>query len=253
VERRAFHLTKAKRRTLELLAEYFCLRTRDVAHLIRNREPNENDLRSSRRTLELLFSQGLVHRIRYIEPDRDRGGPTYVCGLSDKGTGLFNGKTFDDHSERTLDHELEISFFHAELRKLPVKLYWQQFDLKRGIHPDALFALTNEKGSFYFFLEIERSKIGNFRDGEPSIVRKLKRYAEYFDTDECERDWHFRKFRVIIVQKSETRKQNLLNAISNFGRMFWLTADTQYKLDIGGEIFKTPKDCDTTDHSFLEI
>src|SRR5216684_5713869 len=94
----AFHLTRTKRRTLNLLAEFFCLRTRDVAHLLRNREPNENDLRSSRRTLELLFKQGLVHRIRYIEADRELGGTTHVHGLSDKGTRIAEGKTFDDHS-----------------------------------------------------------------------------------------------------------------------------------------------------------
>jgi hypothetical protein len=39
-------------------------------------------------------------------------------------------KTFDEHSQRTLDHQLEISFFHIELKKFAAKnnlrLYWQQ-------------------------------------------------------------------------------------------------------------------------------
>jgi hypothetical protein len=251
----AFRLTGTKRRTLEILAEYFCLRTRDVAHLLRNREPNQNALRSSRRTLELLFKQGLTHRIPYIEPDRDAGGITYVHGLSDKGTRIAEGKTFDDHSIRTLDHELEISFFHIALKQIPLKLYWQQSDLKRGIHPDALFALTNEKGTFYFFLEIEKSGLGKYINGEPGIIRKLLKYAEYYDTDQCAEDWNFRKFRTVIVQTNDTRRQNLLEALGEneklARRMFWLTTGPLYKESIGGEIFCTPTDPETGRYSFL--
>jgi Replication-relaxation len=250
-----FRLTRTKRRTLELLAEYFCLRTRDIAHLLHDREPTPNDLRSSRRTLELLFVQGLVHRIRYIEPDRDRGGITYVHGLTDKGVACFGGKTFDDHSSRTLDHELGISFFHVALRRLPFKLFWKQSGLKRGIHPDALFALTNHKGTYYFFLEIERSKIGNIRNGEPSITRKLDRYAEYYDTDQCERDWNFRKFRVIVVQDSDTRRRHLLEVLRDRFpyRILWLTTEPLYKADMSGEIFATPRDYAERSHSLLGL
>src|ERR1700751_3732495 len=44
VARPTFRLTHAKRRILELLAEYFCLRTKDVAELLRGHRPNDNDL-----------------------------------------------------------------------------------------------------------------------------------------------------------------------------------------------------------------
>jgi len=130
---------------------------------------------SMRRTLSLLDKQGLVHRERYIEPDRNFGGTTGVWGLTDKGVAngydYFHGdycyglkpKTFDEHSVRTLDHELEISYFHIAVKNLPRRLYWQQTDLKRSVHPDAYFALTDPalpegKNTFHYFLEIEKGK-----------------------------------------------------------------------------------------------
>jgi hypothetical protein len=56
--------------------------------------------------------------------------------------GELTPKTFDDHSARTLDHELEISHFHMALKRFcekhDLKLYWQQADLKtKTIHTRA--------------------------------------------------------------------------------------------------------------------
>lgn len=225
--------------------------------MLRNREPNENDLRSARRTLGLLWKEHLANRLPYFELDTE--ARSYVYGLSDKGVKLFGGKTFDEHSERTLDHELEISFFHIALKQMSgrngLTLYWQQSELKRGIHPDALFALTNAKGTFYFFLEIEKSKIGNIKNGEPSIIRKLARYAGYYDSDQGQKDWNFRKFRVIIVQRTDARRQNLLKALQEkfSHRMFWLATEPAYKEAIGAEIFLTPKDHSEKTYSFLDV
>jgi len=263
-ERPRFHLTRAKRTVLAILAEYFCLRTKDVARLLRNREPNGNDLRTARRSLQLLWKERIVNRLPYFELDRSSGGIGYVYGLSDKGLGLCEGgaKSFDEHSARTLDHELEISLFHIAVKRFAdangLRLYWQQSDLKRGIHPDALFALTDPKkpetaSTYYFFIEIEKSKIGNVKNGEPSIIRKLGRYAEYYDTDQCETDWNFRRFRVIIVQRAQVRRENLLRALSEKfpHRMFWLTTEELYKRDIGGPIFATPRDYSDRTYSLL--
>lgn len=116
-----FRHTAAKRRTLELLAEYFCLRVPDLARLLRHREPNQNDLRTARRTAHLLWKEGLLSRLAYIELDRERGSIGYVYGLSDKGVRDYGGglsKSFDEHSARTLDHEVEISWFHMALDEL---------------------------------------------------------------------------------------------------------------------------------------
>src|ERR1017187_6043431 len=106
--RPTFRLTAAKRRTLDLLAEFFCLRVYDAENLLRSREPNESDLRTARCTLRLLWQEGLAHREFYVEPDRSyQGVVSYVYGLSDKGIKLgFDWslpKTFDEHSARTLD------------------------------------------------------------------------------------------------------------------------------------------------------
>lgn len=255
--RRTFHFTRAKRQTLEVLAEYFCLRVCDLAKLLRKCEPNQNDLRTARRTLYLLWKEGLLNRLPYIELDRERGSVCYVYGLSDKGVRNYGGglsKSFDEHSSRTLDHELEISWFHLALAKLCEKyewtLYWQQADLKtRTIHPDAYFAVTDllqpeDKNTHHFFLEIERSKTGKYKDGESSIFRKLVRYYDLFDTPDCEKDWGFRQFRVIVVLHTEHRRRNLCTAFAEQyrHRMFWLTTEPLYKQDIAGEIFLTPKD-----------
>jgi hypothetical protein len=218
-------VTNAKRAALELLAEYFCLRTNDVAQLLRDRTPSENDKRSVRYTLGLLYKEGLVNRLPYIEMDRDRGVATFVYGLSDKGVNFVRtiwtqAKTFDEHSQRTLDHELEISFFHIAVTKLcakhKLKLHWQQSDLKHTISPDAMFAITNfEKpecrNTLYYFLELERAKIGHYVNGEPSIMRKLAKYHAYYGTDACQKEWtDFRQFRVIVTQRNDERRENLL-------------------------------------------
>jgi hypothetical protein len=272
-ERPTFRSTGIKRKTLALLAEYACLRTKDVASLLRGREPNENDLRTARRTLQLLWKEKLVNRLPYFELDREFGGATYVYGLSDKGLNFLCDdaslplyhlyKSFDEHSARTLDHELEISFFHMKIKELcekqGTKPYWQQTDLKTAsIHPDALFAITDPKkpegkNTLYYFLEIERSKLGHFRDGEPSILKKLGKYYDHYNTQACQKDWNFKQFRVIVVQRTETRMGNLLAALSGKynHRMFWLTSETLYKEKIGAEIFKTPKDFTDTTYSLV--
>ncbi len=265
---RTFHLTAAKRRTLEFLADYFCLRVCDLAKLLRKCEPNRNDLRTARRTLYLLRKEGLLNRLPYIELDRERGSVCYVYGLSDKGVRDYGGglsKSFDEHSARTLDHELEISWFHMALAELCGKygwtLYWQQADLKtRTIHPDAYFAVTNPakpegRNTHHFFLEIERAKAGKYKEGEPSILRKLIRYYDLFDTSGCEKDWGFRQFRVIVVQRTEHRRRNLCAAFAEQyrHRMFWLTTEDLYKRGIGAGIFRTPKDFQTAEYSLADL
>jgi hypothetical protein len=270
----AFRLTAAKRNTLSLLAEFFCLRVYDTAKLLRGHEPDDNDLRTARRTLHLLWKEGLTHREPYFELDRnrDRGSISYVYGLSDKGVMNLSDsvqlplyhiyKTFDEHAVRTLDHELEITWFHIALKRFcekhTLKLYWQQADLKtKTIHPDAYFSIGKDEKWNHFFLEIERSKVSNYRDGEPSILRKLEKYYNLFDSPACEKDWNFKQFRVIIVQRTDERRQNLCNALQSKypHRMFWLTTEQKYKTNggMGGEIFLTPKDFQSKSYGFLTI
>lgn len=218
-----------------------------------------------RRTLQLLQDEGLVHAEEHFVPHsaerrgRWMGTTIYVYGLTDKGVRQYGGKSFDEHSARTLDHELEISLFHVALKtycdRNNIKLYWQQSDLKRGIHPDALFKLIRDGQQLSFFLEIEKSKNSKYIDGEPNIIRKLARYSDHYDTDACLNDWGFRKFRVIVVQTNDTRRQNLLQVLREKlnHRMFWLTMEQAYKSDITGPIFQTPKDDSHNTYSFLSL
>jgi hypothetical protein len=262
------HSNPTKQRILELLAEFFCLRTNTATELLRDRTITESDARSVRRTLSILHRDGFLYRAPHFDSCHNRGGAAYVYGLSAKGVGhaLRNGystlstKTLDEHSIRTMDHELELTSFHIALHRLcareGLRYAWRQKGLKRTVHPDAVFNVAdpaNPGKAFCYFLEIERAKLGNYRNGEPQILRKLRRYYEYFNSTDCEKEWGFRQYRVIVVQRSDTRREGLLKALREkcSHRMFWLTTEAAYRSDIGAAIFMTPKDDAPVTFSFL--
>jgi hypothetical protein len=256
-----------KERVLELLAEFFCLRTKDAAALLRNRDITENDARSVRRTLSILHRDGFLCR---LDLGAASGIANYVYGLSDKGVdhACENGystastKTLDEHSLRTLDDELEISAFHIALQRFSeasgLAYSWRQTDLKHTVHPDAFFTVQDPRDTskeFCYFLEIERAKFGNYRDGEPQILRKLGAFYDYFNSTDCEKEWGFRQYRVVIVQRTDARREGLLKALrAHYNhRMFWLTTESAYRENIGGAIFRTPKDDVSIAFSFLTL
>ena len=160
---------------------------------------------------------------------------------------------------------MELTQFHIHLKQFCEKhkliLTWHQpvIDHKKAINPDAYFGITDPakpegRNTFHYFLEIERSKIGNYREGKPSIIRKLQKYHEYYDTELCEKEWGFRKFRVLLTLRNAERQYNLCARLPTEGmnhRMFWITTETLYKENIGGEIFRTPKDFAKVAYSFL--
>lgn len=241
--RSTFLLTGAKREILRLLAEYFCETTNGIA-LLRFRQPRPSHLRATRRTLLLLFREGLVSRLPHFDVERSSGGFTYVYGLSAKGVefarrrGFTAGamKPFGAHSARTLDHELLITACHRAAAAMSagrgLELYWLQRRLKRTVHPDAVFALTDpalpeERNTRYWFLEIERAKTGGYEDGTPHITRKLDAYARYHGSDACERDWgDFREFHVLVVVPTMRRAALLSRAwpASRASRVFVFAA-----------------------------
>ena len=209
--------------------------------------------------MHLLSQSGWVHRIPYLDLSQVTGGATYAYGLTDKGVEEYGGKTFDDHSERTLFHELAISDFHIELKKFCAlhsrEFSWQQSNLKRGIHPDAYFSITDPKkdgaNTNHFFLEIERSKVGNVKNGVSSIIRKLAHYYEIYNTDECKKKWGFKTFRVILLVRSIDRRDNLLRDLEKEykHRMFWIKP-----LGIGiTDGYRTPKDFELSSYSLFDI
>lgn len=263
------HGNPTKTRVLEILADFFCLKVNEAAELLRNHAVTEGDARSVRRTLSILHRDGFLYRAPHIDSGQERGGAALVYGLSAKGVdhALRNGystpatKTLDEHSIRTLDHELEITSFHIALHRLcsarSLRYWWRQKDLKHTVHPDALFYVADPASpgkAFCYFLEIERAKLGNYRNGEPQILRKLRKYYEHFNTTDCEKEWGFRQYRVIVVQRSDARREGLLRALqeSCSHRMFWLTTEAAYRRDIGSAIFKTPKDDAPVAFSFLK-
>ena len=171
------------------------------------------------------------------------GGAPYVYGLTDKGAKEFGGKSFDDHAFRTIDHELEITDFHillqAQCEEVGFRLCWRQDHLKTkgSIHPDAQFSLTGPTGSVNnFFVEIERQRLGRKKDGKPSIITKLERYFDGYDTDAFEACWGFRKFRIITIAETLIRARHILEAMQPElnHRMFWIGVT-------GAILFETPK------------
>jgi DNA-binding transcriptional ArsR family regulator len=263
-------LTNKTRNTLAALAEYYCLRVKDLAAILRERDPNDSDTRSFNYTLSVLRQAGLVNRLPYLDLGRADGGIAYVYGLSDKGVKYVRefyddrSKAFDHHSQRTLDHELEISLFHMALKRMckakGLTLYWQQDDLKCTVNPDAMFAITNPskpegQNTLYYFLEIERAKLGHYQNGESSIMRKLGAYYAYYDTPKCSKEWQFSRFRVIVIQSSPIRRANLLKELNKTHnhRMFWLTTESLYQNYLDGQIFSTPKDYLERSYSLSDI
>ena len=79
---------------------------------------------------------------------------------------------------------------------------------KKAVRPDALFRLNAQ----CFFLEVERAKLGDYKDGRPSITRKLEAYRDYYDSTDCEKDFGFRKFRVVTIMRTKQRVENLTAA-----------------------------------------
>jgi hypothetical protein len=80
----------------------------------------------------------------------------------------------------------------------------------------------------------------------------LARHNTYYGTDACEKEWtDFRQFRVIVVQRTDERRANLLKQLNKElnHRMFWLADEQSYKDNMGGQIFKTPKDYQNTAYS----
>lgn len=245
--RSIFLLTRAKWEALRILAEYFCERTNGIAELRHGKPPGEAQLRSLRRTLFLLYREGLVVRLPYLAPGTTAGGFTYVYGLSPAGVrlvgdaGFASGatKTFGEHSARTLDHELLITAFHRAVarhaRVHGLELYWLQRNLKkRDVHPDAVFALTDprladDRNTRYWFLEIERAKPGGYENGEPQIARKLRAYAGYAGSRACEKDWgDFRHFQAVIVAPTPARARSLISRCKEFGKdLFIVLAEEQ--------------------------
>jgi len=165
-----------------------------------------------------LIGAELVYGIRYAPEEHLKGAIPIAYGLSDSGVdkafregfATDSTKTIKEHKPSRIEHEMMISRFHLELARLCEEekwdVRWRQSNLQHGVYPDALFRVNGS----YFFLEIERAKLGDYKDGEPQLLRKLKAYRDYHDTADCEKDFGFRRFRVVTVMRTAARAANLV-------------------------------------------
>jgi hypothetical protein len=264
-----FKVTPLRRAFLDLLVEYVNLTTNDFYRLIPSKgtETSDADVRKEesreraiRQALKTLAERGVLVRRRWFDDERtDTPFPVAVSVYSlskeglqlarEKGISNGQGKHAEDSSRRneSVGHELAITRFHLALDRLPRKVLWRQTDLRRTVNPDALFEIvaTDGQSAHYYFLEIEKSKQGHYRNGESGLMKKLRLYHEYQGSEACKRDWrHFNRFRVIVVVKNEERRQNLLLALAEKlnTRTFWITTEAACQADISEEIFLTPRD-----------
>ncbi len=155
----------------------------------------------------------------------------YTClvhGLTDRGLKLARdrgldldhiGRSFQEFSINHVDHELRINDFvdslANELQTRNLELISIRINLKRKhIHPDLLFYIYNpgtDLRSAPIFLEYEKQKRGRYHDGKPQIIRKLESLTRYYDSVECEHDFNFRKFYLVVILRTERRTHFLLN------------------------------------------
>jgi hypothetical protein len=256
-------LTGPRREALALLAEYHYLTTPDFYRLLGKSGADEQ--RGIRRMLMLLSRAQLVARSRHAIDD-----PTdpflryqYCYRLSRTGQiAIGKGHAAIEKSPASLAHELGITAFHIALSTgAPEthRIYWRQTDLKRTVNPDALFAITDttrppENSTFYYFLEVERSRQGHYRRGESGLFTKLRRYADYRRSEHCRTEWrHFSDFRVIVVLQTPERQTNLLRSLkANLpSQMIWTATADDIQRDICGAIFRAPPDFETATHSLI--
>ena len=200
---------------------------------------------------------GYVDRLPFVDDTSERPQTTKVYFLTQKGADFieYPGAALSTSSKYILRHDIQIVQFHIALKRWAEKhnliLYWHEplMDRQKAIIPDAYFGLQDLSkppghNTLHYFLEMERAKIGNYVNGEPSIVRKLAKYYDLYDTDECEKEWGFRKFRIITVVRTSEKQINLCGRLkdSYAHRMFWVTNEHAVKENVGGDIFTTPKD-----------
>lgn len=236
----------------QLLADYYCITVEMLAEL--RGANHESGRRNIRAILQRLHRHGYLSRVDFIDTRMTRGRNT-AYGLSDSGVSwacqegfsTLSTKTLDEHSSKTIEHELEITRFHIALKGLcharGWELYWRQTCLKQTVHPDALFGITAGDTTHYWFLEIERAKLGNYKDGTPQILRKLPHYWAYYDTTDCEEEWGFRHFRVITVVPSAERMNNLVDSMRMLcdKRTFWFATEGDCRNNVADAIFVNPR------------
>jgi hypothetical protein len=254
-----FRLTTERKTLLKHLVRYRYLRTSHLYTLLGVGTKCTD--RAVRRLLHDFWAHGFVgRRIVVAEPGLELT-PRYeqVYWLAPSGVALARACGFCDddfpairvRTTRTLAHDAAITDVHLAVergcREHHGDLFWLQHRLKRGVNPDALFAITdnrlaNDENTAYYFLEIERWREAGHQQGRSALLRRLHRYASYHGSDECQADWNwFDEFRVILLVPTERRRDNLVEKLSGDLALpiFWLGVEGS---DITKHVFRSPAD-----------
>jgi len=244
-KRSAFRMTDERWRLVEQFVKFRYLR---MSHLyVLHGAGSAVTERAVRRLVRDFWAHGFLYRrIAPWSGTQPVPAGEFAYWLSAKGTilaedrGVARGLLPAPRAAiaRTLEHELAITDFHLRAEQSTssrgLNLFWQQYGLRRGVNPDALFAVTDstkarDENTSYYFLEVERSRLGGYTDGRSVLLRRLRRYAAYQASPECQQDWKwFNEFRVVILVTSEARRRNLLTLLADELPlpMFWIGGDS---------------------------
>jgi len=240
---RPYRLLGLSKAIIEILLDRFVARTTDLYRLVPQAAVKQSDHeREIRAALKRLRDHtdprekksavdrtwGYIRSVSWSDPTIENK-IEYTClvhGLTDRGLKLARdrgldpdhiGRSFQEFSTDHVDHELRLNDFVDSLANAlqakRLELIVMRINLKRQhIHPDLLFYIynpTNDVRSPPIFLEYEKQKRGRYDDGKPQIITKIESLVQYYDSPECERDFNFRKFYLLIILRTE-RKANFL-------------------------------------------
>lgn len=225
--RRSDVITPFRELVFQLLAKYRYLRTEHFYQL--TDAQNDTRCRAVRRMLTLTRRAGYIRAQPLFDyRSHSRGGYPHVSlvyYLSDKGAHASGFAPVGVRSPASLAHDILVTEFHLALEKSVagypyLKLHWVGGRLKKNTNPDAIFGIEDlrkprEKSTFWFFVEIERSRQGHWRHGQDSgLIQKLVRYGRYRKSRDLERDWpYIGDFRVIVTVGSKLRAENLVGKL----------------------------------------
>lgn len=267
----SYRLTYNRKTILQLLAEHPYLTTHQFYELLQPHIQFKGSFDSYKRNVRAIlrnFTRAGYIKRDLLAPKRNPDDPLlleyrmsqpYCYRLTGKAKALLGKKATNvEKSPASLSHEAEITAFHIALKSIiPAdSLYWRQDHLRRTVNPDALFAVRKDGKGHWFFLEVEKSRQGNQRNGKSGLERKCERYDQYRGSEQCRKDYqHFRDFRLVIVFATRERQRNFLAKIAETlpYRWLWTTNETDYRRDPGGEIYLTPKDFKTSAYSLREL
>ncbi len=279
-------ITDLRREILEKLDTYIYLSTPQCYQVIPKRGEGRQETweRALRRALQLTEDAGFItHGPTYEEKKNKRSGfatRKWVYFLTREGAEALAELRSEitaggikvspvPHYQRkpaSLAHETAITEFHIALAealsKTKCKLHWIQKDTRKGTNPDAIFGIEDttrarDKSTHWFFLEMELSRPGNWKEGESQKVRKLKHYDTYRRGGELRKDWPFiGDFRVIFHEETNERMTNLLKKLAGIlpYRFIWITSkELIQERGILEKVFFTPRNYKERANSILDL